>query len=228
MLLHFLRFVSRIVSKHFNDDIRIIAEIKWAFQLILIFTTTTSMILNMVVLWMVYNNVYLFRCSDLLHLAVLHPRKCSVYSVSGNTHAHKHYAVCGFMLFRFCSLYLETIPFFLTRMYMCVCRHCRERGAWRPVPAEDGLWTQSEENRLQHDLRLLWRGHRYGFVGWNWITHWFLHLMVTSLRQLRHKVTFMQIIYNKQQWRVEGAWLSYHFIRCKTWPDDMTTYCPDL
>ncbi|KAK1895477.1 Protein PTHB1, partial [Dissostichus eleginoides] len=51
MLLNFLRFVSKIMSKHFNDDIRIIAEIK---------------------------------CSDLLHLAVLHPRKCSVYSVSGN------------------------------------------------------------------------------------------------------------------------------------------------
>lgn len=26
----------------------------------------------------------LFRCSDLLHLAVLHPRKLSVYSISGN------------------------------------------------------------------------------------------------------------------------------------------------
>lgn len=36
----------------------------------------------------IFFNKISFRCSDLLHLAVLHPRKLSVYSVTGNRHLH--------------------------------------------------------------------------------------------------------------------------------------------
>lgn len=81
------------------------------------------------------------------------------------------------------------------RLFLCVCvcfRHCRECGARRPISAEVGLWTQSAENSLQHDLWHLWRGHRYDrhlkcFAWWKFFIYFLVRLnMLIYIHLLAH------------------------------------------
>lgn len=67
----------------------------------LCYSPSAFLLLMMILIVIEWLSVFpsLFRCSELLHLAVLHPRKLSVYSVSGNTNTNKQLNALSHVVF---------------------------------------------------------------------------------------------------------------------------------